>query len=195
VKNVNISNLNEIIQKHYKYQNETFAIEANQDEIAFGVGKVKKIEGVDMIQNSQNVRKMFKVVEGTRSFPLSWLMKQSSFLVESFNKFIMECEQHGFTDYFYKSQFVDVPYSPDKPDPQILTLDILSAGLIVWIVSVLIACIVFGCEHIVAFFNRRKMKQNSIERNKKLFRKNSRQKIMKKQIVSNTNYNIKKLKK
>lgn len=158
LKPIKISNIREKIRHHISYENDTFAWEVNKDELAFGTRKIRKMIEIGkekLLGNSHSVSKMFKVVEGTRSFPLSWLMKRSTFLIDSFNKFLMECEQHGFTDYLYKSQFIDVPPPSTKPDPQKLTMDILSAGFYVWLATVLAACVVFIIEHIVAYITRR----------------------------------------
>lgn len=68
----------------------------------------------------------------------------------------MECEQHGFTDYLYNSQFISVPhFSTTSPDPKKLTMEILSAGFYVWIGTVFVACIVFVIEHVVAYKTRK----------------------------------------
>jgi hypothetical protein len=138
------------------HQNYTFALEENRDVIFCGRRKVNK--GIYGNQYQQSVveinnkfSKLFAIIEGTRSFALSWMMRRSSFLIDSFNKFIMECEQHGISADFNNKRYYDIPPPSIEVDPQKLTLDILSAGFIVWLVSVLIACIVFGIEHIVAY--------------------------------------------
>jgi hypothetical protein len=153
--------MNEFFDNQICYGNDTFAIEENKDLIYIGNSKIHKNYdyrklGADVSNNVNSYSKLFAVVEGTRSFSVSWMMKRSSFLIDSFNKFLMECEQHGIHEKTYNDRFYhNVPSASSEVDKKKLTLDVLSAGFTVWIFSVLIACIVFVIEHIVAFFTRK----------------------------------------
>lgn len=143
-----------------EYANETYAIEANRDFFEIGGHKIRKTfdsKLQEQVVFAEMYTKAFANIKGTRSFPLSWLLNRSNFLIDSINKFLMECEQHGFYQKFYNDRFHYVPSLSDENDPQKLTLDILSAGFIVWIVTVAIACIVFIIEHLIAFLTRKRL--------------------------------------
>jgi hypothetical protein len=107
----------------------------------------------DISNTSDEAIELFSNIESTQSYPLSWISRKSSFFFETLNNFLLKAEEHGFTQYFIDSQFIDL-HPKVNPDPKILTNQMLSAGFIVWLASVAIACIVFVIEHIVAYKTR-----------------------------------------
>jgi hypothetical protein len=145
-----------LINSHIKYENESFAVLENRDAILIEAKKVIKTSDKRYIKESLSVSKMFSVIETSKSYTLSWLAKRTSFFIESLNKFLLEAEQHGFTDYFY-NQNREVVEPSEPSEPKVLTMDILSAGFTVWIVSVSIASLVFISEHIVYFMKNKKI--------------------------------------
>lgn len=84
-----------------------------------------------------------------------------SVLYESFSKFILECHQHGITDYFEK-RYKRYPRQI-KDEPKILTMYMLSAGFYVWLGSVAIAFLTFVGEHVVKYYTNRKNKREQVE--------------------------------
>jgi hypothetical protein len=146
----------ELANSHIKYENESFAILENKDAIFVGAKKVVKFLDKRFAKQSSYVSKMFSVIETSKTYTVSWLAKRSSFLIEGLNKFLLEAEQHGFTDYLYNlSREIAEPSEPSEP--KVLTMDILSAGFVVWIMSVSLACLVFISEHIVYFIRNKKI--------------------------------------
>lgn len=71
-----------------------------------------------------------------------WLLKHS-FLSEPLVKLIMECQQYGIVDYLIRKNIRDPLKARDDKDPKVLTMFMLSAGFIVWLGTVLVACIAF----------------------------------------------------
>jgi hypothetical protein len=79
----------------------------------------------------------------------SWLVTPNSFLCEALERYILELHQHGIIQHFH--DLVSSPKVPEsESDPQVLSMYILSAGFIVWIVTVAMACIVFIIELFVS---------------------------------------------
>jgi hypothetical protein len=128
----------------------------HDDNIAFGAKKYYKHlhsrEDQDKL-NRQNSH-LFTVFDSSFHLHISWLTPKSSFLTDTLNDFLLHSEQHGFTQHFYDAEYVYSSTLPE-PDPKKLTLDILSAGFIVWLITVMIACFVFVIEHVVAYFTRK----------------------------------------
>lgn len=78
----------------------------------------------------------------------SWLVTPNSFLCEELERFILELHQHGIIKHFHS--LVSLPKVPEpESDPKKLTMYMLSAGFIVWISTVVVACLGFIGEHIV----------------------------------------------
>jgi hypothetical protein len=148
----------ELTKSHLFYENESFAFEVNKDELFFGNSKIWKTKGHEYAIAAQSGRSSFKVIEGTRTINLSWLIRRSDYLIHSVNKFLMECEQHGLKEYFYNNQFEAVS-PPEKSRPKVLTMNVLSAGFIIWLASVLVACVIFIIELIVFYIKRRFSRQ------------------------------------
>jgi hypothetical protein len=83
----------------------------------------------------------------------SWGVHPNSLMYETLENFILELHQHG-----HLNRLISV-YSHRENDhkhidsgPQILTMHILSAGFIVWIVTVFLSSISFICEHVFNYF-------------------------------------------
>lgn len=81
-----------------------------------------------------------------------WIVhKETQEIFKILEKFILEAHQHGIIRHFENLvELNEIPKPPD-PDPKVLTMEILSAGFIVWLVTVIISCISFIGEHIVKF--------------------------------------------
>jgi hypothetical protein len=142
-------------------RNETFAYEFNKDELFVGVKKVLRFHDHVGAKMSEEANKQYTSFESSRGFPLSWLAKRTSYFIEDLNKFLMEVEQYGFKEYLYNSKFENIAPT-SEPGPQILTMYMLSAGFYIWLGSVVIACIVFAIEHIVALIDNMKNHNNEM---------------------------------
>jgi hypothetical protein len=112
-------------------------------------------------ENNRVVSNFFETFDSMASFPLSWLSPKTNFFIDTLNKLLMESEQHGITQHFIDSQFINIEPKllREISEPQVLTMQMLSAGFIIWFASVVVACIVFVIEHIIAYSTRKfKMK-------------------------------------
>jgi hypothetical protein len=149
-----------------KYKNETFAFEVDMDSASLGAKKIwignlhpskRNINSARAYMNnaSTSMLKLFETFKGDSSYPLSWLSTKWSFFIDVLNKFLMESEQYGFTQHFYDLEFFYSGFNKDTSEKQVLTLQMLSAGFFVWLISVIIACIVFAIEHVIAYYKRR----------------------------------------
>lgn len=76
-------------------------------------------------------------------------IRQNSFIYESLSKFILQYYQHGLMAYLESKWFPGNYAEVDEDEAQVLTIGMLSAGFIVWLVCVLISCVVFLIEIIV----------------------------------------------
>lgn len=83
------------------------------------------------------------------------LVSPGSFIFEPLNDFILSCHQHGFTNYFqraiFNKKFGSVVYEASR---KVLTMDMLSAGFLLWLCCVGISFLVFIIEHCVRYFTR-----------------------------------------
>lgn len=92
--------------------------------------------------------KIFEEVLQTQTNKIFTLSR--GYLAESFEKFIIESHQHGIINYLDRQAY---PYSmidnyQYTAEPNVLTIYMLSAGFIIWLVSVCLAILVFVGEHI-----------------------------------------------
>lgn len=75
----------------------------------------------------------------------SWLVHPYSIIGEALERYILELHQHGIIEHYLN--LVSVPKVPTFiKGPEKLTMFMLSAGFLVWIITVLITCIEFICE-------------------------------------------------
>jgi hypothetical protein len=142
------------------YQNMSFAYEQVKlkrvmKDVSYEDKIFKKGSEIKLISL---IRENFISFESTRSLSLSWLSKKSNFFINTLNKFLMEAEQHGFTQYFQDSKFKDLPPTSKNLKPKVLTMQMLSAGFIVWLGSVVVACFVFVIELLIAHKSRKSQK-------------------------------------
>lgn len=93
-----------------------------------------------------------------------WYVNIYGVIYESLSKFILECHQHGFTEYFERKR-LSYKNTLLKNEVKVLTLHILSAGFYVWLVSVVIACISFLGEHV--YFRLRDKNRIDLKKTKK----------------------------
>lgn len=74
-----------------------------------------------------------------------WYVKINSQLYENVENFITRCRENGVTEFLQKQQFPKV-WQYQKDGPQVLTMQILSAGFYVWIGTICIAVLIFVLE-------------------------------------------------
>lgn len=152
--------MTDMIWRHLEYENDTFAFEVSNDENVFGL---KKNRGVEYALNvTKDLHSVFATVEGYRTVSISWLANKYDYFIETLDKFILECDQHGITSHFNNLHRKFENMASDPSEPQVLTMEILSAGFWVWFSTVIIACFVFILEHIFAAFQR-KMKFEKVQ--------------------------------
>lgn len=106
--------------------------------------------------------------------PQSWLLCPHGYLNGLLNDMILRLSQHGIIMHIeYSIKDVVLKIKLKDPGPQILTMKKLSAGFIVWISTVSIACIVFLIEHIYKYFDDKRKFENSFNEESNFFRKTS----------------------
>lgn len=95
------------------------------------------------------------------SLPNNWLVDFNNHVFVPLEKFIQEAQQHGIIKHFENlMEHAQMPPDPEK-EPNVLTMFMLSAGFLVWLVTVIFACVIFICEHIIYYISI-KRKKNSI---------------------------------
>lgn len=82
-----------------------------------------------------------------------WFMDFQNFLYDDIEMLILQFHQHGIIKR-YESFAKLPPIPPQEDQPQILTLYMLSAGFIVWCVTVLLACLTFIGEFTFYYVNK-----------------------------------------
>lgn len=100
---------------------------------------------------SEKYRNAFRIIDDNyNERPMSFLIHVRSFFAQTFDDFILQYHQHGFIRFLER-----VALSPKhdlkhkEEGPQVLNMEKLSAGFLVWVGSVIIACLVFILEHLV----------------------------------------------
>lgn len=92
----------------------------------------------------------------------SWLVQPNNFIGETLDKYILELHQHGIIEHYL--DLVSLPKVPEfEKDPEKLTMFMLSAGFLVWITAVSIACIEFICEVIMGHLLSKREKNRIID--------------------------------
>lgn len=86
--------------------------------------------------------------------PLPLYVLSGSFITDKIDNFIHLCHQHGLVHYFKNKAFPTNIKKPIEGGPQVLNMEKLSAGFVIWIGSVVVACLVFLGEHVVFIFHQ-----------------------------------------
>jgi hypothetical protein len=102
--------------------------------------------------NKNYYKRMKTFKENHKMIGMNWKVNQFSQIYDQIEKFVLEAHQHGLVQY-HISKYTPLPApNPPPPGPQVLTIYMLSAGFIVWLVTVLAACLMFVFEHIYFYF-------------------------------------------
>lgn len=101
----------------------------------------------------------------------SWTLQPNDFLYHILQNFILEIHQHGFMIHFESLYNPHTLPKPEETEPKILTLQILSAGFIVWLFTIIMACFSFFFEISVFHFLKRRELTKNLVTNLKGFRK------------------------
>lgn len=80
-----------------------------------------------------------------------WILQPFTFIIQPIERFILELHQHGIITHFENLKSLKEVPKPEDPEPEILTLQMLSAGFIVWISTFIFVIIAFITEHIVFY--------------------------------------------
>lgn len=84
-------------------------------------------------------------------------------LYKLFEDFTLRCHQNGVISHIESMNFPPEIIQPKDPR-KILTFYMLSAGFYLWLISVVVACLVFVGEHVVRYFSRtRHLKQKNMD--------------------------------
>jgi len=133
--------LDRFIQDPESYQNGTvFALIADRSQWES-----------DLKSNFKNTSK-FKIMDDDYLWLTSaWNVYPFSFLYESMNNFILGMHQHGHIIHFERLK-APSKVQIDDPEPEVLTMFMLSAGFIVWLTTISFGFVAFVCEHIWRYF-------------------------------------------
>lgn len=137
-----------LIESHIQHENGTFAT------------PFLRLFGNELLDNKNssntwrwiNIHKAFKLLnEDYMVHFYSWFVGAELF--ESFEKYLLECHQHGIINYIHDKYFPK-RIKWDEEGPQVLTMFMLSAGFYLWLGSVVVAILTFIGEHIVRYYSK-----------------------------------------
>lgn len=141
-------------QNQLDYENDTFGITTDRHMFWSWQANLGK-----------DVLKAFKLLDDDIvQMPLFLYFNTRALVSESFSNFILLCHQHGICDYFQSLVFLAEPNKDEPEKPQILTMQKLSAGFLVWFGSVFVACLVFVCE--IIWFIFKQIETGTVSENK-----------------------------
>lgn len=129
------------IFNNVNYGNETFSIGADY-----------KLLPYHKFWSDYTRRYMRPLQDEISHYYVSFKTNIRSMISENLNEFILLCHQHGICYYLQSKAFSYQPIVSPKDEPQVLTLEKLSAGFYLWLASVCIALLVFICEHVYFYF-------------------------------------------
>lgn len=153
--------LEEILANHLKYENDTFAYlfkryPFTQAQFTYGFLKPMKYDLFPEYKLNPSLLRFME--DDYRIAPVPWHMPRVGaiiFFYQHLEKFILEAHQHGIVEHF-RRKWTPRSLEPDPSEPKVLTMYMLSAGFILWLGSVAVACIVFIFEHIVRYNSKRR---------------------------------------
>lgn len=133
----------ETIDDQFEYENLTFALT---------IGRERLTDTDENLIYAQS--KSFRVLDDNYLTIFSpFYMRPNSFISEVLNSFIIKCHEHGLMQHIELNIFNKTSIDHAEQPPQVLDMHKLSAGFIIWLGSVMIACIVFFCEIIFKRFS------------------------------------------
>lgn len=134
-----------LMNRQRQYGNESFALSMRN----FHSANTRRMDAnfnslPDYFHNSG---KFMTYLEETTDWMLLCLpIKRNSFLYEPLNKFVLEFYQHGLFAHS-ESKWNPAYLGPDEEDgPQVLTMRMLSAGFIIWMICIICCLVVFFIE-------------------------------------------------
>lgn len=92
-------------------------------------------------------------------FVQNMIVPEEGSLYKLFEDFTLRCHQSGIISYIESMHFLPEVIQPTDTR-KVLTLHLLSAGFYIWLISVVVACIVFVVEHVVRYFSRTRYLKN-----------------------------------
>lgn len=102
-------------------------------------------DGFEDYNNVSNI--MRHIDESFQSYLCGVTVRRHSFLSETLYMFILEYQQHGHYAFAEKLRLPKVIGKVEEEDkPKVLTMQMLSAGFIVWLISILVSVFAFVCE-------------------------------------------------
>lgn len=129
-----------LIDAQEKFRNQTFALEIRR--LWSTKNKFMFSENVTLDRFLQEIN-MKVIDDDERSYYEQYPLIKHSFISEPLERLIMETQQHGIVDYLIRKNIREPLKARDDSDPKVLSMFMLSAGFIVWLLTVLIASIVF----------------------------------------------------
>lgn len=144
-----------LMKRQCEHDNESFAI-----PMMFPYGISRNRFSTNFKTNSDLYKNSGKFMTFLEDYSECFLMnlpiKRSSVLFEPLQKFILVFHQHGHMAYA-ESKWMPIPTGAvDQDEPQVLTINMLAAGFVVWLICVLICIVVFLLEVIIGGLRRRK---------------------------------------
>lgn len=111
------------------------------------------------MQNGVSEQGIIILDDDYRWRPACWLIQPFSHIYEMVEEFILQCHQHGIVEHWQNILDTD-KNEVIMDEPRKLTLEILSAGFILWLITVAISIIVFAGELIYCFCLKHKLMNN-----------------------------------
>jgi hypothetical protein len=144
-----VINVYRAILNHIRFDNDTFVIPYLR---LFHKNSLVATNDESVYKDMHKYFKLFE--EDYNLYFYSWSVGAQ--LYESFQKYILECHQHGIITYLNQKYFPTFLKPDEEEDPRVLTMYMLSAGFYLWLGSIVVACIVFIGEHVVRYFSKRR---------------------------------------
>lgn len=142
----------DLMRRQYESRNQTFAIFTCRLPKSTILSQIRSLSHKNF---SSTVFSSDMVVlnEDLRTHHEVFIVRSESYIIDVLNDFILRCHQHGFFKYF-ESQYFETPEIIVEDARKILTFNMLSAGFYLWLISIVVACLVFIVEHVVRYFSR-----------------------------------------
>jgi hypothetical protein len=136
-------NKTEVYENQKEFDNETFAT------LQLRVTNLPDNYHRGIEQSLINYNSHFRVLDDDfKWYYASWFVTYYNVLYEPMEKFIGQCREHGILDYMRRRHFPAPVKLDNDRGPKVLTMQVLSAGFIVWICCVAVSIVIFVLEHL-----------------------------------------------
>lgn len=143
-----------MLQRQRSFGNESFAM-----HLRFPYGISTKRFTTNFKGNEKQLKNSGKFMTWLEDYfqcsLVSFPVKRNSKIFEPLQKFILEFYQHGHLAFSETKWLPSMSGADEEDEPQVLTMKMLTAGFIIWLVCVMICTTVFILEIIFGGLKRR----------------------------------------